>query len=121
MLVSGGADARIRLWEVSTGKKLFDLLGMIFVVTFIGGVLRALRRSAALTYEKAAFIITVVITILLTSTQWDGHLGYFRAAIEVSLLGGLVLLNSAEEFAPALLAGSVGMWAATAGVDAIVL
>jgi hypothetical protein len=100
-------------------ERLFDLAGMVFTVFLIGAALASVRRSTARDYEKFAFLVTVLVASLLTFVQWQSHLGYFRATVELTLLGGVVLLNAPSRMSSGALSLSGLAWSATAFVNAV--
>ena len=107
--------------RAGTAEKVFDLGGMLFLVLFVGAAAWVVVRSKAPDHERWAFVGAAVVLILLNPVQWDSHLGYFRAATEASLFGGLVLLGTRERLASAAMAVSALAWAATAAVSAVFL
>jgi hypothetical protein len=105
---------------------LFDLVGMAFVVVFAVVAVAAVRRSSAPLHERVALVLAAFVVVCLNPVQWDSHLGSFRAATELTILGCLVLLtgtrgDAVSSPARAGLLATVAVSGATAFVSAVFL
>ena len=104
-------------------EHLFDLLTMAFVIAFAVLAVVASARSEAPLHERIAVVFAAGVVLCLNPVQWDSHLGLQRAAVELSVLGCLVLASTRDRrfavAAPVALAATVVVSAATAGVGAV--
>ena len=55
--------------------------------------MRALRRSAALLHERAAFVLALILVPFLRSDVWFNFTSFLRAMSEAMVLGLIVLLG----------------------------
>ena len=79
-----GRGARVVTWNV-----IFSVASLGFLVV----ALRALRRSAALLHERAAFVLALILVPFLRSDVWFNFTSFLRAMSEAMVLGLIVLLG----------------------------
>jgi hypothetical protein len=105
----------------ATPERWLDVGGMAFLAAFAAGGGWAIRRTSAPSNERWAFAAAVLIMVLLNPVQWTSHTGYLRATIELSMLGGLVLIGRRRPWADGLVLGSAGIWLAAAVVAGFIV
>src|SRR5207248_2931377 len=62
-------------------------------LAFLAIVVRAVKRSAALLHERAAFILALILVPFLRSDVWFNFTSFLRALSEAMLLGLMILLS----------------------------
>lgn len=80
-----GRGARVVTWNV-----IFSVGSLAFLVV----ALRALRRSAALLHERAAFVLALILVPFLRSDVWFNFTSFLRAMSEAMVLGLIALLDA---------------------------
>jgi len=78
-----GAPGAVLIWDIE-----FAVLALVALVA-----LAALRATTIGVYERAAFVLYLVVIFCLAPTNWDGYAD-LRAFVEVYLLAVLILLGT---------------------------
>lgn len=82
--------------------------------TFVGAIVAlatiAWRSTRAAPWERAAWLLYLVVGLSLQRTIWDNPAGFLRAVTELALLGTALALAAPPAFARALLALTLLFW-----------
>jgi hypothetical protein len=114
--LSGLVEARDK-FSPSSGAGLFRDASLAFLVLAIAVAAMALARSHARPYEKAAFVLAVVVAMLPNHFIWAGATSFIRAATEAFLFSIIVVLGARIAADKVLAASTVAMFGLTVGSE----